>query len=339
MPNGPSPEMRGLSGPAVGGPEGRAPERGRPARQRPRPPNNPGLRALLNQKRRFAYTPDATARACGFQGWHGRGYLPHFDAPDVTQFVTFRLADAMPASRRSEWQTLLDLEDNRERRIQLEAYLDRGAGECWLRQARIASLVEQALGCFHDEWAGLLALGAQPSRTPSFQDHSPGAVPPLADHPAARLARLAPASAAGTAAPRVEGGVRLSRQPPCYRLRAWVIMPNHVHVLLDIGWVPLWQILESWKSFTAMEANKLLDRTGRFWEPEYWDERMRDSAQATRAVRYIENNPVKAGLVRTPQDWLWSSARFRTEYGKLRLEPTRTAGGGSERGYPARREA
>ena len=46
--------------------------------------------------------------------------------------------------------------------------------------------------------------------------------------------------------------------------------------------------------------------------------------QLTRARRYIEQNPVKAGLVRQAKDWPWSSARFRDEYGRLIL-PARSA--------------
>jgi hypothetical protein len=51
-------------------------------------------------------------KALGFLGWHERGYLPHCDYPGLVQFVTFRLADSMPASRRAEWKHLLDLDMN-----------------------------------------------------------------------------------------------------------------------------------------------------------------------------------------------------------------------------------
>ena len=44
-----------------------------------------------------------TGRALGFFGWHERGYLPHCDFPGLVEFVTFRLADSMPTSRRGEW--------------------------------------------------------------------------------------------------------------------------------------------------------------------------------------------------------------------------------------------
>ena len=94
-----------------------------------------------------------------------------------------------------------------------------------------------------------------------------------------------------------------------YTLHAWVIMPNHVHVLLTPaeGWT-LIKILHSWKSFSAREANKVLKRTGEFWQPEYFDRAIRDENGFTAAVEYIEYNPVKAGLCENPHEWRFSSA-------------------------------
>lgn len=85
----------------------------------------------------------------GFRGWHEHGYLPHRDEPGLTQFVTFHLADSYPRALRSEWEALLKVEDDRERRAQLEAYLDKGRGECHLRDPRIGRLVDEALRFYH----------------------------------------------------------------------------------------------------------------------------------------------------------------------------------------------
>jgi len=164
----------------------------------------------------------------------------------------------MPVKRRAEWESLLKIEDNRERRKQFESYLDRGLGECWLKGPTIAALAEKALRFFD--------------------------------------------------------GQR-------YQLHAWVIMPNHIHVLSHIQHVPLSKLIQSWKRFIAREANKLLGREGTFWEREYWDTYMRDESQAAKALKYIENNPVKANLVREAKDWPWGSARFRNHYGALVLPP------------------
>ena len=114
-----------------------------------KPPRNPGLRALIAGKTAWAEPLDQTAKANGFLGWHARGYLPHRDIPGVTQFVTFRLHDAMPASRRLEWAALLEVEDDRERRKRLDVYLDQGFGECWLRRPSVARLLIEALRHFN----------------------------------------------------------------------------------------------------------------------------------------------------------------------------------------------
>ena len=98
-----------------------------------------------------------------------------------------------------------------------------------------------------------------------------------------------------------------------YNLAAWCVMPNHVHALVrpfaemaNTGGTPvphseLQGILHSWKSFTAKEANKLLRRSGDFWQAEYYDHLIRDEADFLHAVRYVLNNPIKAGLER----WKW----------------------------------
>ena len=78
----------------------------------------------MDAKQAWAAPLDADAKAKGFLGWHQRGYRPHYDAPGVTQIVTLRLADSLPASRRGEWEQLLRIEEDRERRRRLEEYLD-----------------------------------------------------------------------------------------------------------------------------------------------------------------------------------------------------------------------
>jgi len=69
-------------------------------------------------------------------------------------------------------------------------------------------------------------------------------------------------------------------------------------------------------------SDKVLKRHGTFWEREYFDTLIKDEAHLRKAVRYTDNNPVKAGFVCDPKRWLWSSARFRDEYERLPLERT-----------------
>jgi len=94
-----------------------------------------------------------------------------------------------------------------------------------------------------------------------------------------------------------------------YLLHAWVVMPNHVHTLFtpEAGWT-ISQISHSWKSYTANECNRVLARKGEFWQREPFDRYIRNEQHFENAVRYIEHNPVKAGLCDKPEDWRWSSA-------------------------------
>ena len=184
-------------------------------------------------------------RQIGAKGWNTRGFLPHCDVPGMQQMITFRLADAMPATRRAEWQALFKIEDEREQRRKIEAYLDLGYGSCVLRQARAAAAVEEVLLRFDGER---------------------------------------------------------------YKMMAWVIMPNHVHVLVEVWTVALGKLLQAWKGAAAHAVNRVLSRTGELWQTDYWDRYMRDETHFRKACRYIESNPVKAGLVRMAAEWQFSSA-------------------------------
>jgi len=97
-----------------------------------------------------------------------------------------------------------------------------------------------------------------------------------------------------------------------YHLMTWVVMPNHVHVIVEVrdGW-PLGSLVGSWKGASAREINLTLDRQGRLWQPEYFDRYIRDEAHLRRAILYVEENPVKAGLVGRAEDWAFSSASHR----------------------------
>jgi putative transposase len=93
-----------------------------------------------------------------------------------------------------------------------------------------------------------------------------------------------------------------------YRLIAWVVMPNHVHVMMEqMSGFRLGDIVHSWKRFSATRINNLRSTKGPIWAPDYVDRFIRDSDHYERAIAYIENNPVKAGLVGNPEDWSYSS--------------------------------
>ena len=172
-------------------------------------------------------------------GWHSRGYIPHFDGGEVTQFITLRLCDSMPQNVLKKWKETAATDAEFRKRV--EIYLDSGYGECWLKNEGVAELVQNSL---------------------LFNDKNK------------------------------------------YRLISWVVMPNHVHMLLTpLENEHLDEILHSIKSYTAQESNRLLNRMGQFWQHESFDRYVRNERHFDNVIRYIKENPVKAGLCARPEEW------------------------------------
>jgi len=238
----------------------------------------------------------------GGPGWHSRGYLPHVDAEGLIQHLTFHLADSLPAGAMAQLEqsiaTMPEGERKRQRRERYQALLDAGHGSCVLGEAEPARLVQDALLHFDGER---------------------------------------------------------------YRLLAWVVMPNHVHVLIEpASGCRVAKIVQSWKSFTGRRIGEWVrkregdpgtgepgtadpgtaelqlgkpencragarrsqahrsggqhsqaHRSRGVWQRDYWDRYIRNDRHLAAARRYIEENPVAAGLVAAPEEWLWGSARWR----------------------------
>jgi REP element-mobilizing transposase RayT len=239
------------------------------------------LRQLVTEKNRWTRPLTAEERAFGFLGWHERGYLPHCDFPGLVQLVTIRLADSMPTTRRGEWEHLLTIENVREKRTRLEDYLDRGLGECHLRDEKIAQLTEDALLYFHGDRYDLLAWCVMPNHVHVLVH--------IWQAPLGTIIKSWKKFVATKAQP-----ILLERRPPA--------RPEGATFRAPPDWRP------------ALRAQLLQ------WEREFWDTFMRDEEHEGRSIRYIENNPVKARLCRVPKEWQFSSARFRDEYGKLVLQ-------------------
>lgn len=108
---------------------------------------------------------------------------------------------------------------------------------------------------------------------------------------------------------RVAGGMAAAlhfREGKHYRLLAWCVMPNHVHVVARLfPGQELAKVVKAWKNFSAKAANQTLGRKGRFWQREYYDRLIRNGDELVRAIRYVVENPSKAGLKNWT--WVWSA--------------------------------
>jgi len=93
-----------------------------------------------------------------------------------------------------------------------------------------------------------------------------------------------------------------------YELHAWVVMPNHVHAIFQPR-AEMATIMRWLKGRTGRVANQILARTGQpFWQDESFDHWVRSPEELLDLIQYVENNPVKAGLVEAREQWPWSSA-------------------------------
>lgn len=213
-------------------------------------------------------------------------HLPHWQPPGATYHVTFRLDGSLPRhaveelrQEREEMEKELAKVDNEfEKRTirqkfhwrqfeKFESLLDGATlGPFWLRRPEVAEIVQNAL---------------------HYYDHTK------------------------------------------YDLLAHSIMPNHVHVVfidvrrvsrpdasdepgareLDETGVPSYVItdtLGSIKKYTARRANRILGRSGAFWQDESYDHVVQTQDELDRTINYVLNNPVKAGLVQSWEEWPWT---------------------------------
>jgi REP element-mobilizing transposase RayT len=96
-----------------------------------------------------------------------------------------------------------------------------------------------------------------------------------------------------------------------YELHAYVLMPDHVHVVLRPlrrggGAVPLAEVTHALKGVTAHRINAHMGRRGPVWRDESYDRIIRDSREYHETISYIEANPVRAGLVGRADEWPWT---------------------------------
>jgi REP element-mobilizing transposase RayT len=205
-------------------------------------------------------------------GIHSRGYLPHVKREGASYFVTFRLADALPTE-----VLLRFLAEKREKQQHLEHEVtDPLKARSRFRQDTIVGIeldYRRKVERYLDRGAGACWL-----RRPEIANMVSNAL--------------------------------LHCDGEQYVLDDWVVMPNHVHLVLwPMPNSTLSEILKGRKQFTATHANRILARAGEaFWQPESFDHWIRNDAEKARIRRYVRWNPVKAGLCERPEQWPWGSA-------------------------------
>jgi len=221
-------------------------------------------------------------------GLFRRRRLPHWDVEDGTYFVTACLAGSIPAQGMLRLQAFRDDLDQRPRPdgLSLQEWEDR-------KHKLLFAQFDNIIDC-------------EPS-----------------------VRHLATPAAAAI----VERSLRFFAGDR-YDLLALVVMPSHFHWVFHprASWVqscidenrragkptprsPRERIMQSVKGYSANRCNRLLGMHGQFWQDESYDHIVRDDEELFRIIDYIEDNPVKAGLVTRREDWLWSSAAYRVRLG------------------------
>ncbi|MBA3634415.1 MAG: hypothetical protein H0W58_16660 [Acidobacteria bacterium] len=216
-----------------------------------------------------------------------RRKLPHLHSPGATLFVTFRLAGSIPKSVVEQW---------RQEKLWLEKERGRLAKNDRINQNQKESFLD-----FHRRWFA------------KFED--------VLHKEESEIVWLKDKNVADLVSESMK-----YRDGKVYKLICFCIMSNHVHVVFtpllneqsltevkysnplryESSEPTLGAIMQSLKGYTAHEANKILNRAGQFWEVESYDHEVRNGEELDRIVKYVLNNPVKAGLVKNWRDWQWN---------------------------------
>ncbi len=191
-----------------------------------------------------------------------RRNLPHYFLPEACYFITYRLAGSLPEVKRRE------LEEEYEQRLTKVKNQK-------LPKSDYKNKTTQEWKKYFDKIDKLLH---QYSKSPKYLQEN-------------KIAEITANSL------QYYDGEE-------YDLISYCIMPNHVHCVLKLSENSrrLDKVLQSIKRFSATESNKLLQKKGQFWQHESYDYIIRNERELENIVNYILYNPVKAGLVKYPED-------------------------------------
>ena len=189
-----------------------------------------------------------------------RRNLPHWQQAGKTYFITFRTADSIPMQVMAEW---------------------REARNTWLRARKIDSSNRN----WRTSLAGL-PINVQREFHALFSERFEQLLDDCLGECVLRQAKLAKIVA--------DSFLHFDRER--YEVSDFVVMPNHVHLLVQFTAVEMTVQCESWKHFTAVQINRELGRSGIFWQAEQFDTLVRSDKQFEAIRQYIADNPRKANL-------------------------------------------
>lgn len=230
------------------------------------------------------------------QNWHDRGYIPHYEADNKYQFITYRLADSLPQqimARAPASEALAPLSGaplsdaakniDRQRRIYIEKTLDKGYGSCILAIPELAKQIVSSWQFFNKQKYDLIAYVVMPNHVHLL----------IKVYPNEKIGNL----------------VR------SWKLYTTNFVLNNTHLLniylkaASESGAPSSGNIQSSSQNAASESGAPDKNSGKFtiWQREYWDRFIRDQNHYDQTITYIHNNPVKARLVKSANDWKWSS--------------------------------
>jgi putative transposase len=226
--------------------------------------------------------------------------LPHFQPIGGTFFITFRLAGSLPRAVLRRWASENVISQRQRKRLHAAS----------------------TSGTEGDDGSETVLSPEQPVSSRSLEMNRRRFI---------ELETLLHRVAAGPTwlvddrVAKIVADAIIYRNDTVYRLDAYCVMPNHVHMVFSPLPDPnrisdlrisaeeaersLSSIMHSLKTYTAHEANKVLAREGQFWERENHDHMVRDESEWLRTLAYVVNNPVKAGLARDWREWRYSYCR------------------------------
>jgi len=107
--------------------------------------------------------------------------------------------------------------------------------------------------------------------------------------------------------------VLFGKRQEWYYLLSFVIMPDHMHLIIVPRNKNVSECMKSIKGFSARKINSLLRRNGSVWQSDFYDYVLDNEEKVLTRMRYIEDNPVRKGLAIYPEDYSYSSAKYRAE--------------------------